>query len=177
MKSDTAIKIAYQETRILELLDEPWQGSGFMYSIAPDLMIREQLKPQRLLMAVNADKLYYFDPVNHVRHQGEMGSDQSISLNIAVFKALITADEALLKSMYQVEFSSKAQRWVMTLKPRQESNSEFSIVVTGLRGQQVDTVIIKQTDGDLSEIMMQSNASGNQVKNTIMQLYKELEGK
>ena len=47
MKSQTAVKISYQETRILELMEQPWQGSGYMYSMPPDLMIREQLQPQR----------------------------------------------------------------------------------------------------------------------------------
>ncbi|WP_341326817.1 hypothetical protein [Methylotuvimicrobium sp. KM2] len=44
MQSDTAVRIAYQETRILELIDQPWQGSGYLYSMAPDLMIKEQLQ-------------------------------------------------------------------------------------------------------------------------------------
>ena len=93
MESETAVKIAYQETRVLELMDQPWKGSGFMYSMPPDLMIREQLQPQRLLMAVKGDKMLYYDPGSDVRHQGDMDEDNPLSLNIAVFKALINADE------------------------------------------------------------------------------------
>ena len=176
MKSDTAVKIAYQETRMLELMEQPWEGSGYMYSMPPDLMIREQLQPQRLLMGVKADEIFYYDPVNDVRHQGEMDAGDTLSLNLAVFKALINADEALLHSLYQVEFSTEGQGWEMTLKKKHEIDSGFSIVVSGLAGQQVDKVSIKQADGDSSEFLLQKNNSGNAINKTVQQLYQELLG-
>jgi hypothetical protein len=176
MHSETAVKMAYQEIRTLELMDQPWHGSGYMYSIAPDLMIREQLKPQRLLMGIKGDKMFYYDPGRHMHHQSEMDSDNPISLNIAVFKALITADETLLKRIYSIEFSNKPERWVMTLKSKQKSQSGFSIVVSGLTEQPADTIITKQADGDLSEFMLQQTAQGDEVKKKASQLYKELTG-
>ena len=176
MKTDSAVKIVYQETRTLELMDQPWLGSGYMYSMAPDLMIREQLQPQRLLMGVKGNKMYYFDPEHGVRHQGEMDIANPLTLNIAVFKALINADEVLLRRLFQIEFSTKSQRWVMILKPRLDSGSGFSITVSGLPGQQADTIISKQADGDLSEFMLQKNVTGAAVNSTVMQLYHELSG-
>ncbi|MFK5951287.1 MAG: outer membrane lipoprotein carrier protein LolA [Methylococcales bacterium] len=176
MQAKTAVKIAYQEVRTLELMDQPWYGSGFMYSIAPDLMIREQLKPQRLLMGIKGDQLFYFDPENHLHHQAEITEDNPLSLNVAVFKALITADEALLKRMYLIEFSHQSERWVMKLKPKQNSESGFSIVVSGLPEQAADTIIVKQADGDLSEFLLQQKGVGEQVKKTATRLYKELVG-
>ena len=176
MKSESAVKIAYQETRMLELMEQPWQGSGYMYSMPPDLMIREQLQPQRLLMGVKADEMFYYDPVNDVRHQGEMDEGDSLSLNLAVFKALINADEALLHSLYQVEFSSAAQGWKMTLKNKHEIDSGFSIVVSGLPGQQADKIIVKQADGDSSEFLLQKNNAGDAINKTVQQLYQELLG-
>jgi len=176
MKSDTVVKMTYQEIRTLELMDQPWYGSGVMYAIAPDLMVREQLKPQRLLMGIKGNKLFYFDPDNHVRHQAEMEEDNPLSLNIAVFKALITGDEALLKRMYLIAFESKAKRWMMTLKSKNEPDSGFSIVVSGVTGQLADTIITQQADGDLSEFILQQQAVSKQVKNSVNLLYKELVG-
>src|SRR5665811_2460809 len=75
MKSDTAVRIAYQETRTLELMEKPWQGSGYLYSLPPDIMIKEQLLPERLLMGIDGDNMFYFDPIKDVRHQGEMDGD------------------------------------------------------------------------------------------------------
>lgn len=176
MKTDSTVKMAYQETRTLELMDHPWQGSGYMYSIPPDLMIREQLQPQHLLMAVDGDKLFYFDPENDIRHQAEMDEDNPLSLNMAVFKALINADEALLHAIYWVEFTSNSQRWLMHLKPRQDRDSGFKITVSGLAGQLVDTIKIQQADGDLSEFALQKAVAGNELETTVKQLYQTLAG-
>lgn len=176
LQSDEAIKMAYQEIRTLELIDRPWHGSGFMYSIAPDLMIREQLKPQRLLMGIKGNKMFYFDPENKIRHQGELNEDNPLSLNIAVFKALITTDEALLNRLYIIDFSEQAERWLMTLKSKQESESGFNIVVSGLKGGMADTIITEQADGDLSEFLLQPIATGTDVRKRVGMLYKELVG-
>ncbi|MGR8997543.1 MAG: LolA family protein [Gammaproteobacteria bacterium] len=176
MKSDTAVRIAYQETRKLELMEQPWHGSGYMYSLPPDIMIKEQLKPERLLMGIHGDQMFYFEPVNDVRHQGEMEEDNPLSLNIAVFKALINADEASLRKMYRIEFSSDRRGWVMTLKPKLDSESGLSIVISGLPQQQADTIKVRQADGDLSEFSLHKETAGDEIKTTVTQLYRELLG-
>lgn len=176
MHSETAIKMVYQEIRTLELMDQPWYGSGYMYSIAPDLMIREQLKPKRLLMGIKGNKMFYFDPAHSMHHQSEMDEDNPLTLNIAVFKALINADEVLLKRMYSIEFKSETNRWLMTLKSKKQSESGFNIVVSGKSGESADTIITQQADGDLSEFMLQHSAQGSEVKKTASRLYKELVG-
>lgn len=89
MKSDTAVRIAYTETRTLELMETSWQGSGYLYSLPPDRMLKAQLAPQRLLMAVEGGRMFYFDPVQGVRRQGEMDADHPLTLNLAVIKALL----------------------------------------------------------------------------------------
>ncbi|MGR9036103.1 MAG: hypothetical protein ACU83O_05890, partial [Gammaproteobacteria bacterium] len=174
--ADKVARIAYRETRTLELMERPWQGRGYMYSLPPDLMIKEQLQPERLLMAVKGDQMFYFDPVNDVRHQGVMGEDNPLSLNIGVFRALINADEALLHRLYWVDFSSSAQRWSMTLKPKQDSNYGFSIIISGLAQKQPDTIKVKQPDGDLSELSLQPDTNGHDVEATVKRLYRELLG-
>jgi len=176
MKSDQAVRVAYQETRTLELMEKPWKGSGYMYSLPPDLMLKEQLKPERLLMGVKGDKMFYFDPVNNVRHQGEMDQDNPVSLSIAVFKALMNADEAALHSMYRVEFSSLAQGWTMRLKDKQDSESGFSIDITGLPQQPADAIKVRQADGESSVFTLRQDAEGDEVKATVTRLYQELLG-
>ena len=58
MQSEVAVKINYQEIRTLELFDQAWQGSGHMYSTPDGIMLREQIQPKRLLMAVNKEELF-----------------------------------------------------------------------------------------------------------------------
>lgn len=176
MEFEAPVKIAYKETRILELMDQPWLGSGFMYSKQPDLMIKEQLKPNRLLMGVKGENLFYFDPEKNIRHQSEMNESDSISLSIAVFKALINADEKLLNKLYQVKFSSHPQRWVMTLTKKNDPDSSFNIIVSGLAEQRVDTLVINQQDGDTSEFMLQG-VTLIKSDTVVDKLYLELQGK
>ncbi len=177
MRSDSAVKIAYQETRRLELFDQAWHGSGYMYSSPTGLMLREQLTPRRLLMAVNDKNMFYFDPGIQIRHQAKIEQGDPVSLQIAVFQALINADENLLKSLYQVEFETTSQRWLMKLKSKQADN-DMNIVVSGPLLQKVDTIIIQQADGDQSEFMLQSEQgiSGQKITDNVNRLYAELVG-
>lgn len=176
MKSESAVKIAYKETRILELFDQPWVGSGIMYSRQPDLMIREQIQPSRLLMGVKGNEMYYMDPEKDIHHKSAMDEANPLSLNILIFKALINADEILLHRLFLVKFSTNPKRWVMTLTPKKTHDSALNIVVSGIANQQLDTIIVKQKDGDTHEFTLQNMAKDDRIKNTIDRLYLELLG-
>ncbi|MCK5830835.1 MAG: hypothetical protein KAH20_11095 [Methylococcales bacterium] len=176
MKSETATRLAYKEIRILELMDQPWEGSGFMYSLPPDLMVKEQLLPKRIVMGVKGDKIFYFDQEKGFHHQGELDKNDPISLNIAVFKALINADEDLLRSLYQVNFDSGSKGWTVTLKPISNNENGFSTLVSGTTHQQIDKISMKQADGDVSNFSLRKDASGDRVKNIANRLYQELLG-
>lgn len=176
MKSETATRIAYKETRTLELMDEPWEGSGFMYSLPPDLMVKEQLLPKRVLMGVKGGEIFYFDQEKGFRHQDELDKKDPISLNIAVFKALINADKDLLRDLYQVDFVSKSKEWMMTLTPKNKTEEGFSTTVSGKTIQKIDKISMKQADGDTSDFILHKDASGDRVKNIANRLYLELLG-
>ncbi len=176
MQSDTAVRIAYRETRTIELMDQPWQGAGFMYSLPPDLMIKEQLQPERLLMAINGEQMFYFDPGNDIRHQGELNPDDPLTLSTAVFKALMNADRRLLESLYSVDFEAKPDQWQMTLSARNDTDSAFRIDISGLPEQQADRIQVQQGDGDKSDFILQKEDSGEDVAARINTLYQELLG-
>ncbi len=181
MRSDKAVRIAYQEERILELMEQPWYGNGYMYSLPPDTMIKEQLQPKRLLMAVSGDRVYYFDPENNIRHQMEMEEDNPISLNIAVFKALINADEKLLHRLYQVDFSSDEQVWTMNLIPSSDQDSGFKISISGGVGKHPENIKVWQPDGDISILTLKpepviEGTKTEPIAEKVETLYQELQG-
>jgi outer membrane lipoprotein-sorting protein len=176
IKSQEATRIAYEEVKTLELMDEPWEGSGFMYSLPPDLMVKEQLLPKRIVMGVKGDKMFYLDQGNNIRHQGELDSHDLMSLNVAVFKSLINADEKLLNTMYEVDFKHSATGWLMNLKPKNGQHTTFSTQVSGVSMKHIDKIIIKQADGDSSEFTLHQDASGYRIKNIVKHLYQELQG-
>jgi hypothetical protein len=176
VKSEPAAKVAYQETRKMKLMTEPWRGSGYLYSLPPELMIREQLQPQRLLMGVKGNTALYFDPKEDVRHQAELDSDNELSVPLGVFKALVNADESLLRSLFQIEFSSGKQAWTMALQPKQKTGSVAKILVSGLSGQRANKISILQEDGDSSEFTLQKESGGGKHNVPINKLYRELLG-
>ncbi len=176
LKSNSAIQMSYKETRTLELMDEPWLGSGNLYSMPPDIMIREQLLPKRLLMGVIGNKMFYFDPENNTRYVDEFDDDSPRTLSIAVFKALVNADEKLLHRLYKVKFSSSKKTWEMNLTPKQNEDSTLSINVLGLADQPASKFQITQEEGEISEFDLQKKSQGLGVKKIIQQLSKTLQG-
>lgn len=177
LKSKSAIKMSYMETREMELMDKSWQGSGNLYSMSPDIMIREQLHPKRLIMGIIGNNMFYFDPQNETRYQDEFDDEDPKTLSIAVFKALVNADEKLLHRLYKVEFANSEKSWAMNLKPKQNENSTLSIIVSGLTSQQANKFQITQEEGETSTFDLQKKAEGFAVKAIIERLSKTLQGK
>lgn len=60
MRAVRLMRIRYFETRYLTFFDQPWKGTGFLYALAPDFLIKEQLFPERELMGADQRYLYYF---------------------------------------------------------------------------------------------------------------------
>ncbi len=176
MKPESALRIAYQETRYLELIQEPWQASGFLYAQPPDVLVKEQLSPVREIMGANGDKMFYYDPVNDVRHQAVMERDDPLSLNIAAFKTLIAGDSNLLVAMYRLGFYSDPEQWTLTLTEHADSDATVKIIVTGFTGQQANKITMQQPDGDRSEFILTETAQAKHLEKRIQELNQELLG-
>ena len=176
MHSDSAVKLAYQEQKELELMDRPWHGQGFLYSQpAAGIMIKQQLKPEPVLMAVVDQQLYYFDQTHQIRHQGVLDESNPFSLNIAVFKALMSQDMVLLEQFYQLDFVSLKDSWRLILKDKQSPDSGFSIINSGPLQQPANQITIQQADGDKSTMLLKKVAEGEAVKQQIDRLLRQLD--
>ena len=176
MQPEFAVKIAYQETRYLELMQKPWLASGFLYALPPDVLVKEQLTPVREIMGANGDKMFYYDPVNDIRHHGVMESDDPLSLNVAAFKALVTGDNKLLVEMYRIGFLSSPEQWTLTLTGHEDNDARVKIIVTGSTGRQADKITMHQPDGDRNEFILTEAARGEHLKKRIQELNQELLG-
>lgn len=176
MQPEFAIKIAYQETRYLELMHEPWQASGFLYALPPDVLVKEQRTPVRELMGVIGDKMFYYDPTNGIRHHSVIEPDDPLSLNVAAFKALVTGDKKLLVKMYRIDFSPSPEHWTLTLTGHEDNDSTIKIEVTGDTGQQASQITVQQPDGDRNEFILAEAARGEHLEKPIQELNQELLG-
>ena len=176
LKSTTATHMSYQETRTLELMDEDWHGSGYLYAIPPHIMIREQLTPKHLYMGVINNEMYYFDPESDIHYNTRFDENNPLTLSIAAFKALMSADEQFLQKLYRVDFYSTVQSWQLFLKPKHDADSSLRIKISGATGQQASQFHVSQ-DGETSEVILQNKAQGNQLKPIIEPIIKILTGK
>jgi len=174
MKPQTIVKIHYREIRYLELLDQPWKGSGYFY-VFPDGMIKEQWYPQRQIMAVNASKLYYFDPFADVRYQGEMEDDTGGQA--VAFKGLMAGDVKLLQKFFQIDFQNRNKIWVLTLFPKQPKLAEqlSRVVISGVNNQPANKIEVFLADGDRHVMQLQTEEQGIQLNHKVEQLLAELQ--
>lgn len=176
MKPQTLMKIHYHETRYLELLDQPWKGSGYIYAM-PDGMVKEQWYPQREIMAAKDNKMYYFDPFANVRYQDEMGNDSGIQA--IALKGLMNGDLSLLKQFFQTEFKSTDSDWEITLNTTSEALIEqvSKIVISGLSTKPANKIEILLADGDRHIFNLKRQAEGPPLRSKVKQLFKELQGR
>jgi len=175
MRSTTAIKLAYQETRFMDMLDQPWHGRGFMYSAPGNIMIKEQTEPEKILMAIIDDKMFYYDIDNDIRHQGTLDEDNPMSLNIAVFKALMSADRKLLEQFYHIDFIPGETHWKIILSDKNAPKSDFKIIIQGPAGQAANHIVIQQNEDDKSVLELSQTTTDSSVEQHIQALLKQLE--
>jgi outer membrane lipoprotein carrier protein LolA len=178
MKTDTAVRIKYQEIRHLELMADPWHGSGYMYAMTPDIMVKEQLHPVREVMGAAGDEMYYYNPPEETRYHTKMDENDSLSLQVGALQALLNGDRQLLNEMYQIEFIVKKNKWVLLLKSKSaaDGKSLSRLLITGLPGAAANKITVFQTDGDNSEYILEKDAEGEEIKVIVKQLYKEIKG-
>jgi alkanesulfonate monooxygenase SsuD/methylene tetrahydromethanopterin reductase-like flavin-dependent oxidoreductase (luciferase family) len=178
MKPQGAVSIHYDEVRYLELLDKPWHGSGFLYALPPDKMIKEQWKPNREIMGADGKRLYYYDPSNDVRRSTEMRANDPAAAHVDAFRALLNGNRELIDSLYRVEFLSTPERWQLTLtsKTAEIGATLAKIVISGLPEKPADKIEIHQADGDRSKLALLPEPASESLHAKVNALYKELQG-
>ncbi len=176
MKSTSANRIAYQETRYLELFDKPVEASGMFYGMRPDSLIKEQLSPSREVMGILKDRLYYLDPASEARHSQARDPDDPMNLHIAAFQALANGNQNLLNELYTISFFTEPGHWYMILSDKSESRSLIRITVSGSTEQPADKIEIHEADGDRSVYRLAKFAEGEDIRTAVLRLEAELMG-
>jgi|GEM_PF-997071 len=178
MHSTQPVKIHYRETRRLELLAKPWQGSGFFYARPPAVMIKEQWYPQREIMALNGSQMLYYDPFNDVRHAAQLDTESALSVHVLAFQALLNGDLSRLKDSYRIAFQNQTGHWLITLLPRQDAELTGinKISIKGPSGQPADRMEIDLLDGDRTVYELQAAEKTRLLDQKIDHLLAELQG-
>lgn len=178
MSPKSAIRIRYQETRYMQLMDKPWQGSGYFYVNPERVMVREQIKPERELMAVQQTQMFYFNPTHNRRYQSSIDAKKPLGFQITSFQALVNGNLARLQSLYQTSLQTNQKGWSLTLIPKQTLGDEslVRVLVAGRNGEAVQTIKLYQQDGDYSETRLSEDVQDSGWQKHIDRLLVEVRG-
>jgi hypothetical protein len=173
MKPEGAVAINYQENRYLSLMSDKWTGEGRFYALLPDVMIKEQQLPEKELMAIRGNDLYYFNQENGQKHQGQVTDQNSQTAYVAAFKGLMNGDVDFLTHLYDIEFIAKPSGWIITLntKKKDASSDRIQVIMQGQPEQVANKLELIMEDGDHTEFLLGRASSGETVKLTVTRLF------
>ncbi len=168
----------YEEIRKLELASSPWQGQGNMLSGSDGSLVKQQLQPTRVVMAIAEGRMYYWDPEQQQRHTAPLGQSGQASALITVFIAILQGHADGLKSSYDFAPEQHGKHWILRLTPKPElGNQEAATVeISGEEDGRKQQVLIRQPDGESTEYRMLKTAEGQQLDKIIQRLLLEAMG-
>lgn len=158
-----ASRVAYRETKSMNILDSMVEQSGFLSFAAPATVIREIREPVVETYAIVGDML-------HVTREGQeeridLDSIPLLRAFIESFRATLSGDVDLLEAHYHVDFSGDSPKWRLGLRPRNRRLAGFveSIEFTG-EEIRVEEIRISEANGDWS-LMILSPAEQDNSRN------------
>jgi len=168
----------YQETRKLELASSPWQGEGYMLSGADGSLVKQQLQPTRVIMAIADGRMYYWDPEQQQRHTAPLGQSGQAADLITVFIAILQGHADDLKSSYDFIAQQHGKRWTLRLTPKPELSDENAptVEISGDEDLRKRQVLIRLPDGESAEYRMVKTAEGQQPESSLQRLLLEAIG-
>lgn len=173
-----AAEFRYEEIRKLELASAPWQGRGLMLSGADGSLVKQQLQPTRLIMAIADGRMYYWDPEQKQRHTAPLGQSGQAAELITVFLAILQGHADQLMASYDFTPEIRGKHWTLRLTPKPEFNTENAptIEISGDEDQLKRQILIRQPDGESTEYRMVKTSEGQQLESSIQRLLLEAIG-
>jgi hypothetical protein len=149
----------FTERRYMKMLTEPLKSMGTLAYVAPDKLEKVTLWPKLQRMAVDGDRL--------VMEPGPDGNPKVLSLaaqpEIAAFveaiRGTLAGNLPGLERFYDVSLQGDLANWSLRLQPRGETPRKLldSVLLKG-RGPQIETIDVKETDGDRTEMIILADA-------------------
>jgi len=99
-------------------------------------MVKLQVQPARIVMAVDGNRMWYYDLLRQVRYSAPIREDDGGSVFIMVMQALLRGDLVRLEENFRVEFSAAADSWLLKLAPQSIETpvDESFVLVSGSGG-------------------------------------------
>ncbi|QSB03642.1 outer membrane lipoprotein carrier protein LolA [Methylomonas sp. EFPC1] len=168
----------YEETRVLELADAPWHGQGVMLSGTDGSLVKLQLQPARVIMAITEQRMLYWDPQQNQRHSAALDSAGPAGEQIKVFRSILQGRTEELQLNYAIAADKQGPQWTLRLTPKPELSGDDlpSIEISGDDQDQQRRISIKQPDGESTEYRMHKATAAQQQDYSLPSLLQEASG-
>jgi len=178
IRQNGTAEFRYDETRTLELAAAPVQAQGYMLSGADGSLVKLQLVPKRVIMAISQGRMLYWDPEQNQRHAAPLGHAGEAAAQIAVFRSILQGHAEELKPSYDLTQEKHGKRWVLRVSPKPGLGDEDapSIEFAGEEGTAKRKVLIRQPDGESTEYRLEKTAEGKNLEFSIQRLLLEAAG-
>lgn len=174
-RQTAAIEYRYEETRTLELLAAPWKGKGYLLSSPDGTLVKLQLSPERVVMAVSGERLYYH--AQEQRQSAPLDAVGSLARPIGALRALLQGCAEELKASYEIrtEISGKRDIVILTGKPQENGKPAPSLEVSDETARR-RRIVIRQPDGEKTVYLLEKAAEGKHLEPWIQRLRAEAAG-
>jgi len=179
MKPEGAVEIAYQETRYMGLFDDDWHGSGYLYAALPNILLKQQIKPDSEMMAAEGEQLTYAKPATNTYHRLQMDENNPMMASLSAFKGIMTANVDYLRQHFILKFLELESSWQLAMTAKYsdpEDEQALKIIMQGANGQAANQIEVLLPDGDRSLYVLSQPQQGQVIKVKLNSLLHVLKG-
>ena len=149
----------FVETRRIEMLDRTLTSSGRLMFKAPDVFVRETLKPRREKLAVDGNTLTM--SIGERIRTLQLDASPEAAVIVEAIRGTLTGNRAALERLFETRVVGDASAWTLELVPRdlRLRGQVASVRVSG-RESVVREVRVNLADGDHSVMTIEPVAAG-----------------
>ncbi len=137
----------FVEQRKVLQLDRTLESSGRLSFTAPDILVRETLKPRAEKLAVDGNVVTM--TLGGRTRTAALDSVPEAQIMVEAIRGTLTGDKAVLEKHFQTQLGGSAERWTLELVPRspQLRGQVARVTLTG-RQAQLREMQMLMADGD-----------------------------
>ena len=149
----------FVETRRIEMLDRTLTSSGRLSFKAPDVFVRETLKPRREKLAVDGNTLTM--SIGERSRTLQLDASPEASVVVEAIRGTLTGNRAALERLFEPHVDGDAKSWTLELVPRDlRLRGQVASVRVAGRESTVREVRVLLADGDHSVMTIEPVAPG-----------------
>jgi hypothetical protein len=177
LRQGAPMEFRYTETRRLELMAEPWKGSGYLYSTPEGTLVKLQTAPERLIMAIVDDAMIYYESASRRRQSAPLSYAGPMAEQIKAFRAIIQGRLSELETAYVIQSKARGSQWTLRLESKSPPPAGAPVQVEMSGEHRKRRILLRQGDGDQTEYLLEQGRQGPSLELPIRQLISEAKGK